>query len=71
MSLLPVAEAQARLFALADRLPAEDVPVTACAGRWLARDILAQRAQPWADLSAMDGYAVRAAEAPGTWRVTM
>lgn len=71
MSLLPVAEAQARLFALADRLPAEDVPVTACAGRWLARDILAQRAQPWADLSAMDGYAVRAAEAPGPWHVTM
>jgi len=34
-----------------------------CAGRWLACDILAQRAQPWADLSAMDGYAVRAAEA--------
>ena len=70
MSLLPVAEAQARLFALANRLPAEDVPVMACAGRWLARDILAQRAQPWADLSAMDGYAVRAAEAPGPWRVT-
>ncbi len=71
MSLLPVAQAQARLFALADRLPVEDAPVTVCAGRWLARDILAQRAQPWADLSAMDGYAVRAAEAPGPWHVTM
>lgn len=69
MSLLPVAEAQARLFALAQPLPAEEAPIAACAGRWLARDVLALRNQPWADLSAMDGYAVRAAEWPGPWRV--
>jgi molybdopterin molybdotransferase len=70
MSLLPVAEAQARLLALGDRLAAEDVPASACAGRWLARDIHALRDQPWADLSAMDGYAIRASEWPGPWRVT-
>lgn len=70
MSLLPVAEAQARLFALARRLPVETVPVGQAVGRWLAQDIVALRDQPWADLSAMDGYAVRAAEYPGPWRVT-
>lgn len=70
MSLLPVSEAQARLLALAQPLPVEEAPVTSCAGRWLALDIAARRDQPWADLSAMDGYAVRAAEWPGPWRVS-
>lgn len=70
MSLLPVSEAQARLFALAQPLPVEDIPVTSCAGLWLAQDVTARRDQPWADLSAMDGYAVRAAEWPGPWRLT-
>ncbi|WP_188064266.1 gephyrin-like molybdotransferase Glp [Sphingobium sp. KCTC 72723] len=70
MSLLPVAEAQARLFALATLLPAEQTPLVACTGRWLAQSIIALRDQPWAALSAMDGYAVRAAEEPGPWRIT-
>lgn len=70
MSLLPVAEAQARLFALARRLPVETVPIAQAVGRWLAQDVVALRDQPWADLSAMDGYAVRASEYPGPWRVT-
>ncbi|WP_286779689.1 molybdopterin molybdotransferase MoeA [Sulfitobacter sp. UBA4523] len=70
MSLLPVAEAQARLFALAEPLSAETVPIGEAVGRWLAQDLIALRDQPWADLSAMDGYAVRAAEHPGPWRVT-
>ena len=69
MSLLPVAEAQARLFALARPLPAESVAVGAAVGRWLADDVAALRDQPWTDLSAMDGYAVRAAEHPGPWRI--
>ncbi|WP_300396372.1 gephyrin-like molybdotransferase Glp [uncultured Sphingobium sp.] len=70
MSLLPVAEAQARLFGLAEPLSAETVPIGDAVGRWLAQDLIALRDQPWADLSAMDGYAVRAAEHPGPWRVT-
>ncbi|MEA3391310.1 molybdopterin molybdotransferase MoeA [Sphingobium sp. CCH11-B1] len=69
MSLLPVAQAQARLFALASPLAVETIPVTQAAGRWLAQDVAALRDQPWADLSAMDGYAVRAADWPGPWRV--
>ncbi|BBD97831.1 molybdopterin molybdenumtransferase MoeA [Sphingobium amiense] len=69
MSLLPVAEAQARLFALAQSLAEEGVPVAQAVGRWLARDVRALRDQPWAALSAMDGYAVRASEHPGRWRV--
>ncbi|MFY9350684.1 MAG: gephyrin-like molybdotransferase Glp [Sphingobium sp.] len=70
MSLLPVAEAQARLLALAVPMPVETVPIAQAAGRWLADDLRALRDQPWADLSAMDGYAVRAADYPGPWRVT-
>ncbi|WP_176590467.1 molybdopterin molybdotransferase MoeA [Sphingobium sp. EM0848] len=70
MNLLPVAEAQRRLMALGTTLPTEDIPIPACAGRWLTRDIPALRDQPWADLSAMDGYAIRAAEWPGPWHVT-
>lgn len=69
MSLLPVEQAQARLFALASPLAVEHVPVVEAAGRWLAQPVAALRDQPWADLSAMDGYAVRAADWPGPWRV--
>lgn len=69
MSLLPVAEAQTRLFALARLLSTETVPITQAVGRWLANDLIALRDQPWADLSAMDGYALRAAEYPGPWHI--
>ena len=65
MSLLPVTEAQARLFALAPRLAAEKLPIGAASGRWLAEEVVAARTQPSADLSAMDGYAVRFADLPG------
>jgi len=70
MSLLPVAEAQARLLALADPLPVEQAGLLASRGRWLAQPLAALRDQPWADLSAMDGYAIRAADLPGPWRLT-
>jgi molybdopterin molybdotransferase len=69
MSLLPVAEAQARLLALAAPLPIETLPLTEAAGRWAAEDVVAQRIQPAADLSMMDGYAIRFADMPGPWRV--
>jgi molybdopterin molybdotransferase len=67
--LLPVAEAQSRLFAVAPQVGAESLPLREAAGRWAAEDILAARTQPAADLSAMDGYAIRFADMPGPWTV--
>lgn len=66
---LQVAEAQARLLPLADPLPIETVPLTQATGRYLAEPLVARRSQPAADLSAMDGYAIRFAEMPGPWTV--
>ena len=64
--LLSVAEAHARVMALASRLGTEHVPLARAANRVLAEDVVASRAQPPFDASAMDGYAVRAADlAPG------
>ena len=53
MSLLPVAEAQARLLALVTPLPTETVPLVEATGRWAAEDVVARRTQPAADLSMM------------------
>ena len=69
MSLLPVDEAQRRLLARAAPLPAETVPLGEAASRWLAEPLRAKRDQPWTDLSAMDGYAVRWADMPGPWTI--
>ena len=68
-ALLPVAEAQARLLALASPLSIEQVPLRAAAGRWAAAPITAHRTQPELPLSAMDGYAIRHADLPGPWTV--
>lgn len=67
--LVPVAEAQSRLLALADPIGVERVPLAVAAGRWTAEDVAALRTQPAADLSAMDGYAIRYADLPGPWHV--
>jgi molybdopterin molybdotransferase len=67
--MIELAEAQARLFALRAAVEAGHVPLAEAVGRWAAEDIIAKRTQPARDLSAMDGYAVRAADAPGPWRV--
>lgn len=67
--LLSVAEAQARLLALASPLPPESVPLVEAGWRWAAEEVRALRTQPAADLSAMDGFAIRFAELPGPWRV--
>ncbi|MGP9821837.1 molybdopterin molybdotransferase MoeA [Salinarimonas sp. NSM] len=73
MSLLPVAEARARIVAAAGApLPAEIAPLEACFGRTLAEDVVATRTQPPFAASAMDGFAVRAidvATAPVVLRV--
>lgn len=68
-SLLLVADAQARLFAMAPRVATERMPLTSAAGRWTAEPVIALRAQPGADLSSMDGYAIRFDDLPGPWRV--
>lgn len=51
--------------ALLPRMPAQDVPLAAARGRVLAADIVATVSLPGFDNSAMDGYAVRAAELRG------
>lgn len=67
---LPLAEAQARLLALAPTLQVEHRAVVECLGHYLAQSLTARRTQPAAPLSAMDGYALRSADLPGPWRVT-
>jgi molybdopterin molybdotransferase len=61
-ALMTVAEALARVLADAEPLPAETAPLGEAYGRVLAADLKALRMQPPADVSAMDGYAVRAAD---------
>jgi len=63
MALLPVADALAQVLAPAQVLPSETVPLGEAHGRVLAGPIHALRTQPGFDASAMDGYAVRAADA--------
>jgi len=61
--LISVEEAEARIRAALAPLPIEWVHVDRAHGRVLGGDLAARRDQPAADVSAMDGYAVRAAEA--------
>lgn len=62
MALMPVAEALARVLEGAEPLPAETVRLEDAFGRVLAADLTARRTQPPDAVSAMDGYAVRAAD---------
>ncbi|OSZ63561.1 molybdopterin molybdenumtransferase MoeA [Sphingomonas sp. IBVSS2] len=68
-ALLPVAEAQRRLLALAMPVAEETCPLAEAAGRWAAQDVAALRTQPASDLSSMDGYAIRFADLPGPWEI--
>lgn len=60
--MLSVRDAHARVIAAFEPLPSETVSVADAAGRVLATPPQARLTQPPADLSAMDGYAVRAAD---------
>jgi molybdopterin molybdotransferase len=62
VALLAVAEALARVLDGVAPLPAEQVAVAEAHGRVLAADLAALRTQPPDAVSAMDGYAVRAAD---------
>src|SRR5215510_12733052 len=59
---MPVAEALRRVLEGAEPLPREDAPLTEAHGRVLADDLSALRTQPPENVSAMDGYAARAAD---------
>ena len=61
--MLDVATARARILAAFSPLPAEIVALEQARGRILAEPVSARRDQPPAAVSAMDGYAVRAADA--------
>jgi molybdopterin molybdotransferase len=65
MPLPSVEEARANMLAWAVALPAETVPLADAAGRTLAEDVHAIRDQPPYPASAMDGWALIAADAPG------
>ena len=60
--MLSVEEARARIVEAADLLAPEQVGLLDAFGRVLAEDLTARRTQPPMAVSAMDGYAVRAAD---------
>ncbi len=64
--MLSVAQAFARIHERVRLLPTETAPLRAAAHRVLATDVVAARALPPYDNSAMDGFAVRAADVPAT-----
>ena len=68
-SLLTLEEAQERVLARARALPAQPVPIAEAAGRVTAEDVRARVDLPPFASSAMDGFAVRAADLPGTLRI--
>jgi molybdopterin molybdotransferase len=72
VALMPVAQALALVLQDASPLGAEAAPLAQAHGRVLADDLAALRTQPPDDVSAMDGYAVRAedvAQVPVTLKV--
>jgi molybdopterin molybdotransferase len=61
--MLALEDARARILAALEPTAAETLPLAEAWGRVLARPVVARLTQPPADVSAMDGYAVRAADA--------
>jgi molybdopterin molybdotransferase len=68
-SLLTLEEAQGRILERAAPLPAELVPVAEAAGRVVLEDVRARVDLPPFGSSAMDGFAVKAADLPGTLQI--
>jgi len=67
--LIPLDQALAAVRARARPLPAEPSPLAGAYGRVLAEQVRARRDQPATDISMMDGYALRAADAVRSLRV--
>ena len=63
--MISVEEARARILAFVERLEAERVPPLEALGQTLAEDVVAGFDIPPLDNTAMDGYAVRAADTAG------
>ena len=63
MALMPVADALAAILNGSEPLDEEMAALDLAHRRTLARDVVARRTQPPQAMSAMDGYAVRAADA--------
>lgn len=60
--MIPVEGARNRILGTFGRLPAEQVAISQAAGRVLAQDVTSRITKPPHPVSAMDGYAVRAAD---------
>lgn len=69
MKLLAVDDARARMLAEISALSAEAVAIQDSIGRVLAEDVTAVSDQPPFAASAMDGWAVRSGDTPGTLRI--
>src|SRR5260221_9675764 len=67
--LIDVAEAHARVLRLTPILPVEGAAIGDCHGRVLAEDMVAPSDLPAWPASAVDGYAIRAADAGSRLRV--
>lgn len=67
MALMPIDEALRQLLAQATTRGVETLPTEEALGRVLAHQVLAPKAYPFEDNSAMDGYAVLAGNGP--WHV--
>ena len=63
--MLPVEDALQRILDLCDVLPAETKPISDAVGQILANDVVAPFDIPPLDNTAMDGYAVQAADTAG------
>ena len=66
MKLMPVEDARAAMLGEITPLAGETIALKTAIGRVLAQDVAAIRHQPPFDASAMDGWALRSADAPGT-----
>ena len=69
MALMPVEEARIRILSNVKPMAVENVKLAKALGRVLAKPLSAKRDQPPFDASAMDGYAVRFDDVPGTLNV--
>ncbi|MTD58620.1 molybdopterin molybdenumtransferase MoeA [Amycolatopsis sp. RM579] len=65
VSVVSVDDYRAEIISLLGTAPVVSLPLAACAGLVLAQDVLAGVSLPPFDNSAMDGYAVRAADVAG------